>query len=163
VSDGHIAFSFKNATDLTGAANNNDTLTVETGGALSGVFDGGAGGYDSLVFNNGPHQTASYAPSGAQSGKVTLDGQGLAFTNLEPVSLGVVSSVVLDAQVSPGPLAATLDATGGNGFTLSGGFEKLNFTADQNASSLEIKVGSANPGDTLTVDAIGSPPLEMSR
>src|SRR6202035_5420951 len=36
-----VTASFRNAGNLTGAANNNDTLTVEQGGTLSGTFDGG--------------------------------------------------------------------------------------------------------------------------
>ncbi len=97
VSGNGVNLSFQNVANLTGAANNNDTLTVDQGGTLSGVFDGGVGGFDSLVFDNGPHQSASYSPTGPQSGSVTLDGQAYNFLNLEPVDLGDVAHVTIDS------------------------------------------------------------------
>lgn len=45
VSGGGVNATFQNIQDLTGAANNDDTLTVDQGGTLSGTFDGGAGGF----------------------------------------------------------------------------------------------------------------------
>ena len=97
VTGGGVNLSFQNVANLTGAANNNDTLTVEQGGTLSGVFDGGAGGFDSLVFDNGPHQSAVYTPTGPQSGTISLDGQAYNFANLEPTVLGPVAQVSLGA------------------------------------------------------------------
>src|SRR5215813_7526318 len=79
VSGAGLNVSFSNFADLTGAAGNNDSLSVEAGGTLSGTFDGGTGGVDTLSFYNGPHQNASYAPAGADSGTITMDGDAYRF------------------------------------------------------------------------------------
>jgi len=88
VSGNGVNASFQNVGNLTGAANNNDTLTVEQGGTLSGLYDGGAGGYDTLNFDSGAHQSADYTPTGPNSGRITLDGQAYNFAGLEPISIG---------------------------------------------------------------------------
>ena len=135
---------------------------------MSGVYDGGAGGFDSLVFDNGPHFSASYDPTGANSGTIVTDGQALSFAGLEPISLGAVSHVTVDtsattgASQSPDPLAATLHGLT-SGFTstdasdnlvISGtdhngqSFEYITFHADSAAAGLELTFGA---GDTLQV------------
>ena len=100
VTGGGVSASFTNVGNLTGAANNDDTLTVQKGGTLSGTFDGGAGGFDSLVFANGPHDTTSYDVTGTNSGVITQDGQSFAFAGLEPISLGATNHVVIDGSSS---------------------------------------------------------------
>jgi hypothetical protein len=92
---GGAAVRFSGVESLQGAAGNNDTFTVQAGGALSGVIDGGAGGYDVLDFN-GLHQTAAYIPTGAQSGDIVVDGSSFQFAGLEPVNLGTLSSMTID-------------------------------------------------------------------
>ena len=99
VSGGGADLSFQNVADLTGAANNNDTLTVEPGGSLSGVFDGGAGGSNSLVFDNGPHQAAGFSV-GPQYNTVTLDGQSFNYARVESTNIGDPSSANLSAGLN---------------------------------------------------------------
>ena len=56
---GGVAFTgFEN---LAGASNNKDTFTLAPGGSVSGLMDGGDGGFDSLVIDAG---AVSSSPSG---------------------------------------------------------------------------------------------------
>ena len=45
--------AFTAVENLTGASDNHDTFALGTSGSLSGVVDGGTGGFDSLVFDGG--------------------------------------------------------------------------------------------------------------
>src|SRR3954452_10510468 len=45
--------SFSHVENLRGAANNNDTFTLLADASLSGVMDGGDGGFDSLILGAG--------------------------------------------------------------------------------------------------------------
>jgi hypothetical protein len=116
VSGNGVTASFQNVANLTGAATSNDTLTVQQGGSLSGTFDGGAGGNDSLVFDNGPHQAAAYT-IGSQSSTITLDGQSLTFAGLESVDIGDPSSFSLASSPN---VHAELSQSNSN-LVLSGG------------------------------------------
>src|SRR5580704_14000046 len=171
VSGNGVNASFQNVGNLTGAANNNDTLTVEKGGTLSGTYDGGVGGFDSLVFDNGPHASVAYSPTGPNSGAIVEDGQTFNFKGLEPVSLGAVSHVIVDTSAktggstSPDPLTTTLQTLGGSfsssdsndNLVVSGtdhngaSFEYITFHADSAASGLELTLGA---GDTMQVDSL---------
>ncbi len=165
-----VTTTFQNVGNLTGAANNNDTLTVQKGGTLSGTFDGGAGGFDSLVFDNGPHTSVTYTPTGSDSGAIVQDGQTFNFKGLEPISLGAESHVIVDTSAttggtqSPDPLTTTLQTVGGaftgglgDNLVISGtdhngaAFEYITFHADSAASGLEITLGAA---DTMQVDSL---------
>src|SRR5580704_4817816 len=158
VSGNGVSASFQNVGNLTGAANNNDTLTVEKGGTLSGTYDGGVGGFDSLVFDNGPHASVTYTPTTPGSGAIVEDGQTFNFKGLEPISLGAQSHVILDTSAqtggstSPDPLTTTLQTVGGafssqgpgDNLVISGtdhngaALEYITFHADSAASGLEI-------------------------
>ena len=59
--------SFAGFENLAGAAGNKDTFVVDAGGGVSGVVDGGAGGYDSLVLAGHPDTVVS-TPTGPHSG-----------------------------------------------------------------------------------------------
>ena len=82
-----LAFSgFEN---LAGAANNADTFDVAPGGSVSGVIDGGAGGFDTLQVAG---DSLVSRRADAQSGAVIVDGATtITYAGLEPVrSLGRV-------------------------------------------------------------------------
>ena len=59
--------SFAGFENLAGAAGNKDTFVVDAGGGVTGVVDGGAGGYDSLVLAGHPDTVVS-TPTGPHSG-----------------------------------------------------------------------------------------------
>ena len=68
----------------------NDTLTVDfSGGPFSlpeGLrFDGGVGGYDTLVVTGGTSAREIYDPKNQNDGVITLDGTRIIYSNIEPV------------------------------------------------------------------------------
>jgi hypothetical protein len=68
---GNVAgVTFTSFENLTGAASNDDTFILFPGGQASGTIDGGAGGYDKLVFDDGSGNRVNFAPTGPQSGTV---------------------------------------------------------------------------------------------
>src|SRR5262249_62256168 len=54
--------TFNGFENLSGAPNNKDPFVLEPTGSLSGVADGGAGGYDSLVVQ-GPRRSTRSPPT----------------------------------------------------------------------------------------------------
>src|SRR5579859_818455 len=83
-----------------------DTLTVDLGGGPLALpqgihFDGGAGGYDTLVVTGGASGPASYTATGPQAGVVTHGDTRIVFSNLEPITI-----------TSPGP-ALSIGGTAG--------------------------------------------------
>ncbi len=145
VSGGGVNLAFQNAANLTGAANNADTLTVKQGGTLSGVFDGGAGGTNALNFDNGPHSAAAYS-TGPINNVITLDGHALNYAEVQSVNIGDPQSVTLDPNVT-----GTLSWNAGqNEFELdsSGGSQLFAPTQGQD---FDLVLGA---GDVLTVDTI---------
>ena len=96
--------AFSNFQNLTGAANNKDTFDVQRGASVSGVVDGGPGGYDTLAVT----ATAVVStPTGTQSGIVVADGSTITYAGLEPVDL-TASSVTVNGRDSSGDLKKDL-------------------------------------------------------
>ncbi|HEX4526420.1 MAG TPA: hypothetical protein VH108_06715, partial [Gaiellaceae bacterium] len=79
--------SFAGFENLSGAADNKDTFTLAPSGALTGVADGGSGGYDSLVVD-GQRGSIVSNPTDAHSGTLVIDGVPFKYAGLEPVSIG---------------------------------------------------------------------------
>ena len=78
-----------------GTDNVNDTLSLDLGslprlddGTLTTktiVYNGGAGGYDTLKLSGGSFQSVTYVPTGRDSGILAYDDLTIIFTGLEPV------------------------------------------------------------------------------
>ena len=78
--------TFTSFQNLTGAANNADTFILYPTGSLSGSINGGAGGSDKLVFDDGNGIRVTYAPTGSESGTVVSPaGTTFAYTGMEPI------------------------------------------------------------------------------
>ena len=142
-----------------------DTLTVDlAGGPLAlpdGIhFDGGAGGYDSLIVAGGDPAPGGYTVTGPQSGVVTHGGTRITFSNLEPVTDTAPTTNYL---ITPTADVITLTvADGGTGcsgscqLTLltSPSFESLAFAHKTNVSTggrnfETIIVNNPNPATGL--------------
>ncbi|MBK8084246.1 MAG: LEPR-XLL domain-containing protein [Devosia sp.] len=85
--------TFSNVENLEGAAGNDDTFVVSSSGLVSGLMDGGAGGFDTMVLEAG-FANAIYRPTGADSGIFDLDGVLHRFAGLEPTTLTASGGVV---------------------------------------------------------------------
>jgi hypothetical protein len=69
----------------------NDTLTVDFSGGLFSLpdgirFDGGVGGYDTLVLTGGTFALEVHEPKNQNDGVITLDGMRIVYSNIEPVT-----------------------------------------------------------------------------
>jgi Lipase len=149
------SLEFTDVENLRGAADNRDTFTLHEGGRLDGLVDGGASGFDSLVIADGSYATASYAPSGPQSGSLDLDGASLSFAGLEPIDLLTpVADFTFDFSATP------FVSPGGS---TDGTDQILVRQLASDASKTEIyssngtfeHVRIANPTNSLTIRAAG--------
>ena len=147
---GQVQAQFSQVQNLTGAADNQDTFIVGADGSLTGLVDGGAGGFDSLVLDGGTFGSVAYTASGPHSGTIDRDGSVISYAGLEPVT---DLSAVADRTFTTGGLTdnARLSESGGN-LTIQSldaipTFESLTF---------------AKPTDSLTIDLGGDLGLPMS-
>ncbi|MDA8440090.1 MAG: hypothetical protein M0Z51_14700, partial [Propionibacterium sp.] len=144
--------SFVHVGHLVGAANNLDTFTLEPGGSLSGLLDGGAGGYDTLVVA-GARGTIVSSGTDAHSGTVVVDGTTLRYAGLEPIS--VAGGVVTVNQLG----ATTVTATGstvsvvGGGETLNVDTSTLTSLTITSPGSVAVAANLVLPGVALTIQA----------
>jgi hypothetical protein len=93
--DGFAAVEFSGIENLLGAADNNDSFIFSAGGAISGVVDGGTGGFDSLTVD-ATYGTLVLSPAGPDSGTVEFDGNVIAYAGLEPVNAGSPTNVIFN-------------------------------------------------------------------
>ncbi|MCY7286954.1 MAG: hypothetical protein LH624_01545, partial [Cryobacterium sp.] len=100
---GDVAFS--GFGHLVGAADNEDTFVLAPGGATSGVIEGGAAGFDSLVVDGLRSRVVSN-PTNAHSGTLIVDGVAISYVGLEPITISaaVVTINGSDSALSLGDL-----------------------------------------------------------
>ena len=138
--------SFSHAGHLVGAAGNRDTFTLGTGGSLSGLLDGGAGGYDTLVVA-GSRGTIVSSGTDAHSGTILVDGTALRYTGLEPIA--VSGGVVTVNQLG----ATTVSATGSI-VTVAGGGETVNVDTSALTSLSITSPGTVTVGASLVLPGV---------
>jgi len=174
---------------ICGSDEADDTLTVDFSipfwldGGIS--FDGGAGGFDSLIFNGTGGINADYNAIGADAGMLVLSsasgGTGestfLQFTGLEPVTISGVSSYTFrtddTAALFPGTTPDDLTGVdyvvvdcpeaGKNRITgISGGvaFESVTFF---DVADITIDLGANDTQDSNTDSLIIAPPGLVAR
>ena len=147
---GQVQAEFSQVQNLVGAADNRDTFVLGADGSLTGLVDGGAGGFDSLVLDGGTFGSVIYSASGPNSGTIDRDGNVLHYAGLEPISDNMSAT---DREITTGPLTdnARLSESGGNltlqSLDLIPTFESLTF---------------ARPTHSLTIDLGGDLGLPMS-
>jgi hypothetical protein len=96
--------AFAGVESLEGGVDNEDTFVFEDGGRLSGVVEGGAAGFDTLVVAGGGYETVIYRATGPDSGEIDLDGERISYSGMEPVDLGNVAAN-FRFELSPTPLS----------------------------------------------------------
>jgi hypothetical protein len=77
--------SFIGVENLRGAAGNRDSFTIFAAGRLSGLLDGGVGGFDVLSLDGGDYASVTYVASGPDSGTIARDDDLLRYAGLEPI------------------------------------------------------------------------------
>ena len=142
---------FKNFENLGGAPENEDTFVLEHSGSLAGTFDGGAGGFDSLVLDGSWHTMGS-APIDGHSGTLLLDGQRITYAGLEPITnTGSLTDVVFDLSNLADVATLTTSPTGLR-LQSSGTFEVTDFAVPTGS----ITVNAGNGNDRFNVDDISA-------
>jgi hypothetical protein len=136
------AVSFSNVENLRGAANNDDTFTLLAGGSLSGVLDGGAGGFDTLILGGGTFGSIVYTATGPQSGTIARDTDVVSYVGLEPI---------VDNTVTANRVITTSDLTDNARLSDLGTQLKLESVGVPTFESITF----AKPTNSLTVDLGG--------
>ncbi|MGA2499736.1 MAG: hypothetical protein ABSH20_18530, partial [Tepidisphaeraceae bacterium] len=160
--------SYTNITNLTGAANNDDLFVFGPYGRISGVVDGGPGGYDSMVINSLPGQPESFYASGRHSGVVVVGDNTIHYAGLEPVIVpAATTNVVVNGTAGNDQLILEDDPTHPGLLRVRSGnntMESVSFTPPTGAGSitidgldgtdsLEIANNVSIPGAALAVNA----------
>ncbi len=142
---------------------NNDTLTIDYSNGnpipLGGInFDGGVGGNDDLVIQGGPgFNTVTYDMTAVGGGTLNLDGSGVRFSNLEPVTVtsavGTVTINVDPLDAINGPITTTISDDAGATMTVATnvGLESITFATPTVAL---IVNGDATDADTITIASV---------
>ena len=146
---------FSDVENLFGAADNQDTFLFAPGGSISGIIDGGEGGFDSLDVQGGNYEKVVFIPTGPDSGSVGLDQTVVNYKGLEPTGVkgGTIEDVVIDLSVLDELLTPSSDIAE---LSLSGGtvtfesnppsgiatFESFSFGVP--SKSLTIKLGGGD-------------------
>ena len=140
--------SFSGIENLTGAADNEDVFVVNGTGSISGLIDGGTGGYDSMMLNGGSFNAVVYSASGPHSGTIARDGSVLTYDGLEPITddTNTTNRVIYLSALSD---TATLSESDDGRLTVADTdpfgiftFESITFAKPSN--SLTINLGSSN-------------------
>lgn len=147
--------SFLDVERLLGAAGNRDTFVLLPGGSVSGVADGGEGGFDSLEIEGGAVAQARFLADGPHDGSVILDGVALRYAGLEPITLTGTSAVTVEGTVGADDLILEADPTDATKLrvrSLTGTLESVSFA--RTASSVTIKMGLGD--DKLEIGSLGA-------
>ncbi|HSB88198.1 MAG TPA: calcium-binding protein, partial [Ilumatobacteraceae bacterium] len=152
--------TFTDVENLAGAADNQDTFVFEPGASLSGLVNGGAAGFDTLVVSGGNYSRIVFTPSGPSSGTVALDGNVITYDELEPVltNVGGAPNVVFNLPAGNNQAFLEDDGSAGNGISQlrsgNSSFETTTFANPGSGGSLTINLGSG--GDSITINALDS-------
>ncbi len=146
---------FTSIENLAGAADNEDTFVFEASGGISGLVDGGPGGFDSIILAGGTFDTVSYVATGPDSGTITRDANAITYSGLEPVQDTSVAGTLQLSVMDPGPHTITLsddsapNDAGESRFT-SLSSETIDFTNPATA----LVINGSSGVDTITINAL---------
>ncbi|MCG8603185.1 MAG: LEPR-XLL domain-containing protein, partial [Verrucomicrobiales bacterium] len=141
---------FQNTENLEGSADNEDLFVFGRGASLSGVIDGGIGGFDSLEFDAGDSAMTNFTAWDAHSGLIEMDFSTIEYYGLEPITMagGAAANVTL----SGGDDNALVSVVGGQLTIASVGvptFESISFTSAPTSLTIDALGGN----DVVTVDS----------
>ena len=140
---GGVAFTgFEN---LTGAAGNKDSFDFAASGSLTGMVEGGAGGYDVVALVSDGSAVVSTI-TGPQSGTIARGDNVVTYAGMEPVAVSGTNNVTITANTDSLTINVTDDSTPADGA----------FTVDPSPSGEATLVTSAVAGPVdLTINLHG--------
>ncbi|QDU28396.1 Hemolysin, chromosomal [Anatilimnocola aggregata] len=135
-------------------SNDDDTLTVDASIVSSGlaiIFNGGAGGNDTLEFTGTGVTNATLTHASATDGTVMLDGTTLTYTGLDPILINTPgANWVLEYTSDPAPVTLA-DVAGDLQVTRSGVAEQVTISP-VGLASLTVRTGTG--ADTIEFDSL---------
>ncbi len=144
---------FNDVENLTGAPDNEDTFVFQDGGSLTGMVEGGEGGFDTLVTQGGANASIVVEYTGPDSGTILLDGNVIAYAGLEPVLIDVAAGADITYNLPSASDNLELRLVSGNSFivdSLNGTFEDTTFTDPGSSATITINLGDGNDTISLT-------------
>ncbi len=151
---GYVAFT--GVANLIGAASNRDTFTFAAGASVTGIVDGGPGGFDSLVLLPGSYANETFAATGPNSGQITLDGTTINYAGLEPLTDASTSTRTITVTgTDSNDTIHVIDAGSGKTRVQSdnGSFENLTFA---NSGVTALTINSKKGTDSLAIDTLAA-------
>ena len=145
--------SFAGIEDISGAADNEDTVVFGPAGSLAGIVDGGAGGFDTVEISaNGGSLTSTI--TGPQSGTITRGSDLVSYTGMEPISFSGGTALVLNA---PNGATVTFEDNGNVAdktfvVDFNGGGETHAIMAADTLTSLTLNLGTGT--NSVTINAL---------
>ena len=147
---------FRGIENLNGAANNQDTFSFEAAGSLSGLLEGGAAGFDTIVLNGGYSDSVVYTFTGPDSGYLERSpGDMITYSGFEPISTN-------PDPIGTNPTSVTLkyDAPGTLTVSESGGQITVTGTAAETISfdipSSTLTIITSDGVDIVNVQGLGA-------
>lgn len=126
------------------------------------LYDGGAGGFDTLELRGGNHQRVVYDYINSHDGSITLDGHTLTYRGLEPiVNSGNAGDAIFN--LTPGPDFAFLEDNGNPNDGMirlrsgDGGFEQTDFLTPVNS----LTINGLGGNDSLNIQPKPLDPLPV--
>ncbi|NOQ17053.1 MAG: LEPR-XLL domain-containing protein, partial [Methyloprofundus sp.] len=157
---GHVVDTFFTGMEkLEGAADNEDIFIIDAGGSVSGGLEGGAGGFDTVLVEEGGYTDSVYVATGPDAGRITLNGVTTTYAGFEPVGIVGGVNIVIDIDISEATTNVLLTkGVGVDDYILSSGdaqFEDHNIT-------LTTTGAPATLTQSLTINFIGSEADQIS-
>jgi Ca2+-binding RTX toxin-like protein len=147
---------FSGFEDLQGSADNEDTFIIADGGSVSGLLQGGDGGFDTIVIADGDYSVKVYTVTGPDSGSISLDGTLIEYAGFEPLVDQDPDANEIEFNLTNNVDLAVLSITGATELTLDStddGFEDHSFDFTGVAT---ITINLLNGDDELTLQSIGT-------
>ena len=139
--------------NVTGSANNQDTFVLAAAGAVSGVLDGGAGGFDTLVVDSQGSPLVATV-TGPQSGTIGRGANVVTYKGLEPVTVSGATTITINAPNAATVVLADSGTTTDKTFSVdfNAGGETHSITAVDTVAGVTLKLGTGT--NNVTVNAL---------
>ncbi|MBM4043508.1 MAG: DUF4347 domain-containing protein [Planctomycetes bacterium] len=162
--DGNVRFN--GVENLAGAADNEDTFVFGPDGGLSGVVDGGAGGFDSVVLDGGQFARVVFVAYGPDSGTIARDGNVVTYAGMEPLSDNsdaaerefngtAIADRVTMFRPSPGHITIESDND------LSD-FESVTFSDPSQSLTIKLGYNAVGTDEHVYVEELGDFPADLT-
>ncbi|MHC1764379.1 MAG: beta strand repeat-containing protein [Verrucomicrobiia bacterium] len=139
---------FQGVENLLGATGNKDRFLFDGAGSVSGLVDGGSGGFDSLELVSGQFEEVIYTVTGPDSGTIDRDGDLITFAGLEPVTDNTGGNKTYAGTA--GPDAIIISGSGGQ-VVIAGTGEMITYS---NPGDITVNAGGGN--DAITIESLGA-------